>query len=176
MSALPDMLLKWQEEENGKGDDGDGSSIPKTFRLWITCEAHPSFPIALLQMSVKVTQEAPQGMKAGLLRSYTTTVNKDRLQRVDKQEWRDLVFCLCFLHSVVQERRKFGPLGWNIPYEFNESDLDASLIFLEKHMFSSTDIEWQTVQYMICEAQYGGRITDDFDRILFNTYGQQWLG
>jgi dynein heavy chain len=29
---------------------------------------------------------------------------------------------------------------------------------------------------MICEAQFGGRITDDFDRILFNTYGSFWLG
>eukprot|EP01084_Bolivina_argentea_P175293 303595_1 len=170
MSALPDNLKEWAAAAANGGDTNN------TFRLWITCEAHPSFPIALLQMSVKVTQEAPQGMKAGLLRSYTTLVNKDRLQRVDKQEWRDLVFCLCFLHSVVQERRKFGPLGWNIPYEFNESDLDASLMFLEKHMFTITDISWSTVQYMICEAQYGGRITDDFDRILFNTYGTQWLG
>lgn len=28
---------------------------------------------------------------------------------------------------------------------------------------------------MVCEVQYGGRITDDWDRRLFNTYGQAWL-
>jgi len=59
--------------------------------------------------------------------------------------------------------------------EFNQSDLEASLTFLEKHMFNN-DISWPTVGYQICEVQYGGRITDDFDRHLFNTYGDTWFG
>jgi len=84
------------------------------------------------------------------------------------------------MHTVVQERRKFGPLGFNIPYEFNQCDLEASVMYMRGHMseveLKKGQISWHAVSYMVCEAQYGGRITDDFDRTLFNTYGDSWLG
>ena len=36
-------------------------------------------------------------------------------------------------------------------------------------------LSWNTIQYMVAEVQYGGRITDDLDRELFTTYAAKWL-
>jgi len=117
------------------------------FRLFITALPHPEFPLGLLQMCSKVTNDHPAGLRAGLLRSYTpgVMVDQDRLERVETAQWRQLLFALCFLHSIVQERRKFGPLGWCIPYEYNNGDLQSCMLFLEKHLYNG-EISWSTFQ------------------------------
>jgi dynein heavy chain len=159
--------------------------IHEDFRLWITCEQHPRFPLGLLQKTLKVTNEPPKGLRAGLYKTFTTIITQEFLDKVDHPNWRNLIFTACFLHSVVIERRKFGPLGWCIPYEYNYSDLEASLSFIEKYLTnlmstpqqnqSNLPISMSVVRYMICEVQYGGRITDDLDRELFNAYGDDYL-
>merc|ERR1711871_545204 len=164
MIAMEDFLTNLRE------------GMEPAFRLFITALPDKNFPLGLLQMSTKVTNEPPAGLKAGVLKSYTILVDQDRLERVDTNpaQWRQLLFSLCFLHSVVQERRKFGSLGWGIPYEYNNGDLTACILFLEKHLYNG-NISWPTLQYMIMEAQYGGKITDTLDRRLFRTYTTQWL-
>ena len=42
-------------------------AIDPQFRLFITCLPHKDFPLGLLQMSTKVTNEPPMGLKAGLI-------------------------------------------------------------------------------------------------------------
>jgi dynein heavy chain len=61
--------------------------------------------------------------------------------------WRKMIFGICFFHAVIQERKKFGPLGWNIPYEFNDSDRECALNTIK--MFCADDrILWDALEYI----------------------------
>ncbi|XP_013102946.2 dynein axonemal heavy chain 8 [Stomoxys calcitrans] len=156
---------------------GDETAYSSNFRVWITTEPHPEFSITLLQMSLKFTNEPPAGVRAGLKRTYGN-LSQDFLDYSQSVYYHPLVYAISFLHSVVQERRKFGPLGWNIPYEFNSADWYASCLFVQNHLDGlepGKGISWNTVRYMLGEVQYGGRVTDDYDKRLLNTFGRVWF-
>eukprot|EP00835_Amoeboradix_gromovi_P001556 NODE_73_length_23464_cov_0.600171.p1 type:complete len:4313 gc:universal NODE_73_length_23464_cov_0.600171:23064-10126(-) len=140
------------------------------FRLWITTEQNAKFPINLLQISIKFTNEPPQGLKAGLMRTYSWLTNEQL--DANYKEFPLLIYILCLFHTIVQERRKYGSIGWIIPYEFNQADLLASIMCIQM-IFDQLDpkspIPWQTIRYMVGDVHYGGRVTNNMDRKFIQT-------
>ncbi|KAJ8878777.1 hypothetical protein PR048_019363 [Dryococelus australis] len=54
-----------------------------------------------------------------------------------------LQLALCLFHSVCLERRKFGPLGFNIAYEFTDGDLRICLSQLKMFLLEYDDVPFK---------------------------------
>ncbi|XP_072745723.1 dynein axonemal heavy chain 1 [Anoplolepis gracilipes] len=143
-------------------------NIHQDFRLWLTSAPSPDFPVSILQNSSKMTIEPPRGIKINLLRIYLTQVTE--MQEVLQPEhpkaplFKWLIFSLCMFHSVLLERRKFGSLGFNISYEFTSGDLAICLSQLHMFLMEYDILPFKVLIYTAGHINYGGRITDDWDR------------
>lgn len=107
------------------------------FRLWLSASPSPKFPIAILQRGIKMTTEPPRGLRANMLKLYNL-VGEEQFGRCQQRlKYQRLLFSLCWFHALLLERRKFKSLGFNVPYEFNESDYsichDLVIVFLDEY-------------------------------------------
>ncbi|KAL8448487.1 hypothetical protein Emed_003748 [Eimeria media] len=147
----------------------------RDFRCVVSSEPPPLrdmqiIPEALLQRSIKIADEAPQDLKNNLRRA----VNSFSQEMIDScarpREFKALLFSLCYFHSLIIGRKKFGFLGWSRSYSFNEGDLTICGNVIKNYLDKYATIPFEDIRYILGEIMYGGHITDNFDRRLNNSY------
>merc|ERR1719261_1614279 len=163
------LMESWMPTLEAIVESLNPEQMSNNFRLWLTSNPAKSFPVQVLQNGVKMTNEPPAGLRANLLRSYSQISDKSFEESTKPDVFRTLLFGFCFFHAVVQDRRKFGPIGWNIPYSFTPEDLKVCkqqlMIFVNQY----EDVPYKVLNFLGANINYGGRVTDDKDKRLIST-------
>ncbi|KAL7641741.1 UNVERIFIED_CONTAM: hypothetical protein RMT77_007615 [Armadillidium vulgare] len=160
--------------------DQNAVSAHTDYRVFMSAEPankpeNHILPQGILESAIKITNEPPRGMQANLHKALSN-FNQDTLEMCSREnEFKSLLFSLCYFHACVAERRKFGAQGWNRPYPFNTGDLTISVNVLLNYLEANSQVPWEDLRYLFGEIMYGGHITDDWDRRLCRTYLEEFL-
>ncbi|KAJ7424270.1 hypothetical protein BTVI_07193 [Pitangus sulphuratus] len=163
------------------------------FRLFLTMEINPKVPVNLLRAGRIFVFEPPPGVKANMLRTFSS-IPVSRMCKSPNERAR-LYFLLAWFHAIIQERLRYAPLGWSKKYEFGESDLRSAcdtvdtwlddtakassvvslgtgnrLDFQGRQNISPDKIPWSALKTLMAQSIYGGRIDNEFDQRLLNTF------
>lgn len=157
------LLTRWLPTLQKVVEDINPQTGNSDFRLFLTSTPSPHFPISILQNGVKMTNEPPKGLKANLTETYRVMEDTWFEDSKRPEHLKKLMFGLAFFHAVVLERRKFGAVGWNIPYEWTVGDLSISQTQTKMFLDSYTTIPIDALWYCLGELNYGGRVTDEWD-------------
>ena len=164
------LMPKWLTELEKKLDKYAAEESHEKFRLFLTSDPSNTIPIGILNRCIKLTNEPPSGLKANLKRAWCF-FPKEYIEDADSKT-KSILFGLCHFHSIIMERKLFGPMGFNMKYPFSIGDLRDSATCLQNYMENSGGgkIPWQDLKYIFGEIMYGGHVVNDFDRLLVNEY------
>ena len=163
-------------------------SAHKDFRCFFSAEPINGAPFAkivpesVLQTCIKISNEPPSDLKSNMRRALAP-FSQDVLDRSTTEEKKTVhtavLFALCFYHSLLLGRKKFGVgigiglgsgLGYCRGYSFNMGDLVNCTEVLYNYLEGNETTPWEDMRYMFAEVFYGGHITDAMDRRLCVSY------
>jgi dynein heavy chain 1, cytosolic len=163
------LCTDWLRDTFVKRLQSFGSGTHPDFRIFMTSEINPELPTALLRISDIIVAEAPTGVKASLSRFITSIA----VHRLTNHVRNRIYLGLAWVHSVVQERLRYVPIGWTEKYEFTEADalhaLDVIDALLEVALRGRPSLDpeklpWASIRSTLCHSVFGGRITKQVDQ------------
>ena len=123
----------------------------------------------ILKKSVKAISQLPTALSNSLLGIYSSIADfKEESQFYESSNksglWNKLFFSFCFFHCVIRERSLYGPIGWNVKYEFSEGDFRISYKQLMQMINQFDTPSFEALIHLTAECNYGGKVTDDCNR------------
>lgn len=161
LHLVPNFLTSLEKTLNN-------TQIAEGFKLFLTTEEHPKFPVVLLETCFKLSYEAPPGLKMNVERVFGT-LTAGHFKQFSPEEGR-LTFLLAYFHALLQERRTYIPQGWSKFYEFSLSDFKSGLLILETIMSEKKHVDWAGLYGLFENAIYGGRIDRVVDLDVLRAY------
>jgi len=88
--------------------------------------------------------------------------------------FKSLLFGLTLFHSLLIDRKKFGPIGWNNykTYDFSNEDLTVTRDQLYLMLEETNKVEFKVLRFNASVINYGGRVTDDKDERFIMTFAK----
>ena len=124
------LMIEWMREFERALEVAIEDNCHADFRCFISSEApglphQEIIPEAILQNSIKVSNQAPQDLKANLRRAMSKFDQAfyDKAKEHKNLEFKAIIFGLIMFHALILGRRKFGSQGWSKFYSFNDGDL-----------------------------------------------------
>ena len=159
------LMPKWLKVVEKKMDTYATEGSHPRFRIFLSSDPSKAIPIGLIERCIKLTNDPPSGLKANLT-SAISSFSKEDYEDFEPRT-RGIIFGLCHFHAIMVERKKFGPIGYNMMYPFAVGDLRDSAKCLCNYMDNApVKIPWADLQYIFGEIMYGGHIVNDFDRLM----------
>ncbi|GJQ81468.1 btv [Trypoxylus dichotomus] len=144
------------------------------FRMWLITESQNSFNLVLVQNSLKIAYEAPQGVRNNLLRTYANW-GSDYVQNLKPTNAR-IFFILACINALLQERRTYIPQGWSKWYDFSDVDLTAAVKLTTPALSSNnSQVPWKFLKGLCADAVYGGRVENIQDFSILESYLNEYF-
>jgi dynein heavy chain len=86
------------------------------------------FPSAISGRCLKITLEPPSGIKNKMMQLLRNNYN---MIADEDDSTRAVAYAITLFHAIISDRAKFGPVGWNVPYQYTEMEYQNSLRILK---------------------------------------------